>query len=222
MAILIKLPPIVGDGGKPRRRVRNGEGDNTVAASTTSGGTGGGWMTSDNNAPKKKLSMVNMNEHEASEAHSMAGVNKDKHFQEGDGEMLIIPDLDEDAGFDVDQRVAHAPKNVHRKIPTLAELEEELTASIPAQEEGLKLQVLSAALVPASLLYEADVPWTFESLLREVTEELSELPKPNPKPTPAGKPSPAQPSAAGKAQQPAAAKDGQVAGGKPSSNKKAN
>ncbi len=32
--------------------------------------------------------------------------------------------------------VAHAPRNVHRKIPTLTELEREVKAAIPAVEVG--------------------------------------------------------------------------------------
>lgn len=62
--------------------------------------------------------------------------------------------------------VAHAPRNVHRKIPTLAELENENKSSIPTSEEGLKLGVLISTLVPSNMLYEPDQPWTFESLLR--------------------------------------------------------
>eukprot|EP01031_Cornospumella_fuschlensis_P033305 gene33305-40290_t len=161
-----------GDGQKQRRR-RPQEGG---------GDAGGGWMSLESdNSRNKKLSMMSMEDDEADRDAPVIANNKDKHFQEGDGEVLIIPDLDEEAGIDVDQRVAHAPRNVHRKIPTLAELEEEMAGSIPAQEGGINLQVLTSTLVPAQLLYEEDSVWTFESLLREVQEELSELPKPKEK-----------------------------------------
>jgi len=66
---------------------------------------------------------------------------------------------------------------VARKIPTLAELENEVKAAVPSTEEGLNLAVLLSTLVPASMVLEADLPWTFESLLREITDELSNTPK---------------------------------------------
>lgn len=50
-------------------------------------------------------------------------------------------------------------------------------------EDGLALAPLLASLVPSTLLFEADQPWTFESLLREVSEEINELPKPATKAT---------------------------------------
>lgn len=62
--------------------------------------------------------------------------------------------------------VAHAPRNVHRKIPTLSELEVESKGSIPTSEDGLKLNILLGTLVPPTMLVESDTLWTFESLLR--------------------------------------------------------
>ena len=38
-------------------------------------------------------------------------------------EMLIIPDLDEQAEEDITLQVAEAPRNVTRKLPTMAELD---------------------------------------------------------------------------------------------------
>lgn len=152
---------------KPRRRNRGGD---------DRGSTGGGWMSTDA-AAQKKLSMMSMDDEEDKDTPTVTA-NKDKHFQEGEGDVLEIPDLDEEAGVDIDQRVAHAPRNVTRKIPTLSELEEEVSAAIPATEDGMNLGCLTSTLIPAALLYETDTPWTFESLLREVTEEISDLPKP--------------------------------------------
>lgn len=73
-----------------------------------------------------------------------------------------------------------------RRIPTLADLESEVKAAIPSAEVanicveimivlaqvgamlqgGLDLGVLLRTLVPAALVQESDVVWTFESLLR--------------------------------------------------------
>lgn len=52
--------------------------------------------------------------------------NREKHLQEDGDEIMLIPDLDEEGGADSDQRIAHAPRNVNRKIPTLAELENDI------------------------------------------------------------------------------------------------
>jgi hypothetical protein len=34
------------------------------------------------------------------------------------------------------------------------------------RQDGFNLNILLGTLVPAAMVYEADVPWTFESLLR--------------------------------------------------------
>ena len=44
-------------------------------------------------------------------------------------------------------------------------------------QEGLNLTVLLTTLVPAAMTKEEDEVWTFESLLREITDELSDTPK---------------------------------------------
>lgn len=77
-----------------------------------------------------------------------------------------------------DARVAQAPRNVQRKIPTLAELETAVQATMPTVHEGgLDLAVLTATLVPAAMLEEKDEAWDFDGLLREVTDELTSTPK---------------------------------------------
>jgi len=98
--------------------------------------------------------------------------NKDKYFEDNNDEIMIIPDLDED-GIDNDQRVAHAPRNVTRKIPTLQDLENEVKATVPSVDSGFDLGVLLATLVPAALVEEADTTWSFQTLLRDVTDELT-------------------------------------------------
>jgi hypothetical protein len=110
--------------------------------------------------------------------------NKDKHFQGDDNdEIILIPDLDEEGGADSDQRIAHAPRNITRKIPTLNELEAAVKAaatSIVDSQDGsstLNLSILLSTLVPPNMVDEVDCLWTFESLLREITDELTPTPK---------------------------------------------
>ncbi len=104
-----------------------------------------------------------------------------KHGDDDDDDIIIIPDLDEDgAGFDGggDSRVAQAPRNVVRKVPTLDELERDVQATMPTVSAGgYDLSVLASTLVPAASLSEVDEAWDFDSLLREVTDQLTDTPK---------------------------------------------
>lgn len=125
------------------------------------GGDSGGWMSS----PTKRTTASLVIEEDDPKDAPAASTKNERHFQEDNDEIIVIPDLDED-GADADQRVAHAPRNVTRKIPTLADLENDVKSAIPSVEGGYDLGVLLSTLVPASLVQEADVPWTFESLLR--------------------------------------------------------
>jgi Intraflagellar transport protein 43 len=148
---------------KPRRR-RAAD----LADEPEKGTENGGWMsmTSDSKTQVKKQS------DEGIEIVPQAS-NRDKHFQENDDEgIMIIPDLDED-GADADQRIAHAPRNINRKIPTLFDLENEVKAAVTSADSGFDLGILLSTLVPSSFLTEADNPWTFENLLRDVTDELT-------------------------------------------------
>merc|ERR1711907_804476 len=131
----------------------------------------GGWMNTSNADPKRAISEPEPAAVEE-EATNMISQNRDKHFKDtNNDEILIIPDLDDDGG-DNDQRVAHAPRNFNRRIPTLEELENDVKAALPQSETGLDMTVLFKTLVPAPQVREEDVPWNFDSLLREVTEEI--------------------------------------------------
>ena len=146
----------MGPGGKPRRR--RAEDD-------------GGWMNTSSADPKRPISEPEPVPEE-DDATNMTSQNKDKHFKDtNNDEILIIPDLDEDGG-DNDQRVAHAPRNFNRRIPTLDELENDVKVALPQSETGLDMTVLFKSLVPAPQVQEEDVPWNFDTLLREVTEEI--------------------------------------------------
>lgn len=142
-----------GPGGKSRRKRE------------TEGTGGGGWMST---SADKKTSVKKV---ELEEDEPVPSVNnKEKHFQDND-EIVIIPDLEEDGG-DSDSRVAHAPRNVHRKIPTLVDLENEVKSAIPTIEGGFDLSVLINTLVPSAQIQEKDETWTYDSLLRDITDEL--------------------------------------------------
>jgi hypothetical protein len=109
----------------PHRRMRGGEPGMTMdpgaggdpSAGGGAGGGGGGWM----NSPDKKATAVSKLSIEEDEENNKINANpnnKDKFFQEGTDDIMVIPDLDED-GYDDDHRVAHAPRNITRKIPSL-------------------------------------------------------------------------------------------------------
>ena len=161
------------ESSKPGRRRRAG--DEAGSDAKGSGGDGGNsWMTS----PEKQYTQKLMIEQdEIADETAPKGGKKDKFFSEADqDDIIMIPDLDED-GADADHRVAHAPRNVHRKIPSLADLESEVKQAVAFADEGYDLSILLRTLVPPTLVQEADETWTFESLLREVTDELTLTPK---------------------------------------------
>ena len=66
------------------------------------------------------------NDEETKEREALKNQNREKHLHDDNDEIMLIPDLDEEGGADSDQRIAHAPRNVNRKIPTLAELESDI------------------------------------------------------------------------------------------------
>lgn len=154
---------IQNEDAKPRRRRAADQ-----IEETEKGAENGGWMSM---TPSENKNNVKKSLDEGVEIAPQAS-NRDKHFQENDDEIIIIPDLDED-GNDADQRIAHAPRNVNRKIPTLNELENEIKAAVTSVDSGFDFGVLLNTLVPSIFLAEADTLWTFENLLRDVTDELT-------------------------------------------------
>ena len=135
-----------------------------------------GWMTSPNKRTTNKLKIE-----EDEDLNKTASKSNNKHFgdEEFDDDIMIIPELEEDGGGDMDgdARVAQAPRMVHRKIPTLDELEKDARATVPVQEGQYDLGVLLRTLVPADQVTEGNEPWEFDQLLREVTDELTQTPK---------------------------------------------
>lgn len=59
-----------------------------------------------------------------------------------------------------------------------------LTGLALGVQDGIDLSVLLGTLVPPNMLTEDDSLWTFESLLREVTEELHDMAKQKSAPVP--------------------------------------
>jgi len=177
-----------GDASKPGRRRRAGD-DAAEDADAKLGGGGGAnsWMTSPEKRTQNSKLLIEQDEMADETAargggggagRQQGGKRDNKFFNDGEqDDIIMIPDLDED-GADADHRVAHAPRNVHRKIPSLADLESEVKQAVASSaEEGFDLAILLRTLVPPTLVQEADETWTFESLLREVTDELTLTPK---------------------------------------------
>lgn len=72
----------------------------------------------------------------------------------------------------------------------MTELEAEAKSTAATNDDdlpGLQLRVLTTTLVPGNMLTEKDEEWNFDSLLREVTNELSDVPKPAPRKKETGK-----------------------------------
>jgi len=166
--------------GKPGRRRRAGEdeGDDTAVKVNLLGklSDSNSWMTSPEKRTQSNKLLIEQDEI-SDENTTIKGIGN-KFFSGGEqDDIIMIPDLDED-GADGDHRVSHAPRNMARKIPSLADLESEVKQAVSSFEvEGYDLAVLLRTLVPPTLVQEADDAWTFESLLREVTDEITLTPK---------------------------------------------
>ncbi|KAJ8600634.1 hypothetical protein CTAYLR_006919 [Chrysophaeum taylorii] len=100
---------------------------------------------------------------------------KRRAADEEDTEVVIIPDLDEQAEEDIAFKVAEAPRNVTRKLPTLEELDAALVGMVPpvtVKKKRLDIGILTETLVPSQYLDEGAEPWTFDALLQEVSQEF--------------------------------------------------
>jgi hypothetical protein len=95
------------------------------------------------------------------------------HMQEEeDGPMAYIPDLDDEEEA-LTLQVAVAPSHASSRVPTIAELNEEIDMALPATNEiGVDLSVLQAYLMPQEQLEEEDVAWDVEHELQTLASEL--------------------------------------------------
>ncbi len=90
----------IAEGGGKGRRKRNEGG-------SSGGNAGGGWMSSGDAtqggiSPNRNVKPV-ADEDDPKDNQANAN-NKDKHFQDDNEEVVLIPDLDEDGGGDADHR----------------------------------------------------------------------------------------------------------------------
>eukprot|EP00640_Fibrocapsa_japonica_P002972 CAMPEP_0113945014 /NCGR_PEP_ID=MMETSP1339-20121228/38433_1 /TAXON_ID=94617 /ORGANISM="Fibrocapsa japonica" /LENGTH=263 /DNA_ID=CAMNT_0000950403 /DNA_START=224 /DNA_END=1015 /DNA_ORIENTATION=- /assembly_acc=CAM_ASM_000762 len=88
-------------------------------------------------------------------------------------ELIIIPDMDEEAEEDITTKVAAAPRNTAKRVQSLRELEHDLKMTVTSSANGIDLSLLTAHLVPAQQLQEEDITWDFDALLQEVTQEFN-------------------------------------------------
>ena len=91
-----------------------------------------------------------------------------------EGTTEYIPDL-EDEEETISQQVAVAPEVKSSRVPTIAELDEEIDMALPSTTEiGVDLSVLQQFLIPQEQLVEEDVPWDFEHELQTLAHELQQ------------------------------------------------
>lgn len=110
---------------------------------------------------------------------SSAGDSKaprNRHFDDDDEttEIVEIPDLEEEEREpDITTQVAEAPRNATRAVQSLKELDKDIKFALPSVSTfGVDLQMLTSVLCPEKAVLEADEPWSFDSLLNEVSQEF--------------------------------------------------
>ncbi|OQR90797.1 hypothetical protein ACHHYP_05236 [Achlya hypogyna] len=99
---------------------------------------------------------------------------KNRHFDD-DGEateIVEIPDLEEEEREpDITTQIADAPRNTTRVVQSLKELERDVKYALPSTG-SIDLQLLTSFLCPQRAVIEDDDPWDFDSLLRDVFQEV--------------------------------------------------
>lgn len=157
-------------GGRPRRR-RQEDSENSGGAQPKS--VGEGW------ASERKVVAADGAQKEADKLPAGRRAKKKNNFDDeggeiGSGDIMIIPDLEEEGEAEsMEPKVAMAPKNTARRVPSLRELDHAIEYVIPSATDGLDMSLLTNKLVPPEMLHEPDVPWDFDSLLQEVTQEYN-------------------------------------------------
>ncbi|OQS04083.1 hypothetical protein THRCLA_03644 [Thraustotheca clavata] len=100
--------------------------------------------------------------------------SKNRHFDDdGDTtEIIEIPDLEEEERVpDITTQIAEAPRNTTRVVQSLKELERDVKYALPSTG-NVDLQLLTSFLCPQRAVMEEDEPWDFDSLLRDVFQEV--------------------------------------------------
>jgi hypothetical protein len=156
---------------KPPRAAAAGWGDAEGESKTETVKAGGG---------KARRTSAALDETSAAAAAASApkGRNASKHHDDRDetGDIMIIPDLDEEAG-ERSSKVAVAPQHF-RAVQSLHELDRaisglQLPVPSAASEQRLDLSILSSVLIPRDKLVEPDEAWEFEQLLEQVSQEMT-------------------------------------------------
>ncbi|EQC36978.1 hypothetical protein SDRG_05799 [Saprolegnia diclina VS20] len=108
------------------------------------------------------------------EKQGEASKPKNRHFDD-DGEtteLVEIPDLEEEEREpDITTQIAEAPRNTARIVQSLKELERDVKYALPSTG-SIDLQLLTSFLCPQRAVIEEDEAWDFDSLLRDVFQEV--------------------------------------------------
>ncbi|KAF0771068.1 hypothetical protein AaE_002488 [Aphanomyces astaci] len=153
------------DKGVPPKRT-SGWGDTTHAdtsRSSTAASEGGSGDAAETKRGRRRK-----------EEKAEAAKPKNKHFDD-DGEtteLMEIPDLEEEEREpDITTQIADAPRNTTRVVQSLKELERDVKYSLPTTA-GVDLQILTSFLCPQKAVQEDDDAWDFDSLLRDVFQDV--------------------------------------------------
>ena len=95
----------------------------------------------------------------------------------GDDDIMEIPDLDEEEEEpeeDFRMQVAAAPRNMAKRLPSLHDLQRSLANALPeGSSGGADIAPLKRFLVPFEQVQEGDETWEFETLLQQVSQEVT-------------------------------------------------
>jgi len=95
----------------------------------------------------------------------------------GDDDIMEIPDLDEEEEEpeeDFRMQVAAAPRNMAKRLPSLHDLQRSLANALPeGNNSGADIAALKRFLVPFEQVQEGDETWEFETLLQQVSQEVT-------------------------------------------------
>eukprot|EP00752_Nemacystus_decipiens_P007427 g6639.t1 len=172
-------------GGRRSRRPRPGR-EGAATADSSPGGVdrppvktvAGGWgldaagPVNSEAQSKSETRMMETQQKLNIESGGNRGIRRN-HFDNEETEILVIPDLEDEGEEDIVLKVAAAPKNTTRRVPSLRELDEDLKHAIPSSADGLDMSLLTKTLVPPEMLEEDDSPWDFDTLLQSVTQEFN-------------------------------------------------
>lgn len=145
-------------------------GGNSGSAEEGGGSTGGG------GAGRRRRRAADNDDEASAEPPSSAVVSSSlAHMNDDDeGTTEYIPDL-EDEEENISQQIAVAPEVKSSRVPTIADLDEEIDMALPSTTEiGVDLSVLQQFLIPQEQLVEEDVPWDFEHELQTLAHELQQ------------------------------------------------